>query len=283
MLFRFLAWRITKVAFTVSLTLSALFLLVQFIQLEQVLLKAPAKESVLFLSVWLLHFFSYFLPSSMVVAFGWVFFDLKESKKLNVIASFGKSPLTIFIKVLLLCVPLFFSVSIVGYFIRQEDIFHLRKLFMYKYYTEMIKGIPEKGFYTVGKINIWIEKKNGEVFKGVFLKMDDNLISAEEAIFQNGELTLRNGSLVVKKDDRYYLTKFQSYKLSFSDILLLNEKEREDKLFLPVFNITLGLIFVFVVFYAVLKYIGKHTRLYYTLGLFIMIHHLVLILLRSKL
>mgnify|MGYP001027448715 FL=1 len=281
MLFRFLAWRITKVAFTVSLTLSALFLLVQSIQLDQVLLKSPAKESVLFLSVWLLYFFSYFLPSSIVVAFGWVFFDLKESKKLNVIASFGKSPTSIFFKVLLLCSPLFFSVIIVGSFIKQDDIFYLRKLFIYKYHTEIIKGIPEKGFYTIGKINMRVEKKDANVFNDVFLRVDGNLISAKEAIFQDGELILKDGSLVLKKDDRYYLTKFQSYKLSFLNILLPEER-RKDNFLLPVFNITLGLIFTFVVFYAVLKYIRKHTKLYYTLGLLMTIYHLVLILLRAK-
>jgi len=281
MLFRLLAWRITKIALTVSLTLSLLFLLVQFIQLDQVLLKTPAKESSLFLFVWVLYFFSYFLPSSVVVAFGWVFFDLKESKKLNVIASFGKSPTNVFFKVLLICSPLFLSAVLVGSIIKQEDIFHLRKLFVYKYYTEIIKGIPEKGFYNVGRITIRIEKRSGEVLNGVFLKIDNDLVSAKEAVFQNGELILRDGSLVVKKDHRYYLTKFQSYKLSFSNTLLLEERKSKYNPLLPVFNVILGLIFVFAVFYFVLKHVWKHTRLYYTLGIFIIIHHLILILLRS--
>ncbi|WP_448587353.1 LptF/LptG family permease [Thermocrinis sp.] len=283
MLFSFLTWRITKVAFIVSGTLSIVFLFVQFIQLDQVLLKAPLKESALFLAVWLLYFFSYFLPSSLVVAFGWAFFELKESKKLNVVASFGKDPKSVFFKVFLLSLPFFFSVIAIGVFIKQEDISHLRKLFIYRYYMEILKAIPEKGFYTLGKVTIRVEERDDRVFNGVLLKIENNLISARQAVFQGEELVLKDGSFVVKRENKYYLTRFQKYTLNFSEILPREERKRRESPFLPVINAALAIIFTFLAFHIVIKLINRHTKLYYTLGFFITIHHLALILLRSKL
>jgi len=283
MLFRFLSWRITKTALILSLILSTVFLFAQLVQLDQVLFKTPPKESALFLSVWLLYFFSYFFPSSLAVAFGWVFFDLKENRKLSVIASFGIDPKGVFFKTFLFCLPLFLASAFAGFFIKQEDISYLRKFFLYRHYINFFKGIPEKGFYSFGKITIRVEERSGMTFRGVLLKMDDNLISAKEAIFQDQELVLKDGSLVVKKDNKYYLTKFQTYRLSLSNILPESQKKKKESLFLPVINGILAVALTFGIFYAVLKLINKHTRLYYLLSLSLIVYHLTLILIRLRL
>jgi len=283
MLFRFLSWRITKTAIILSLTLSAVFFFTQLVQLDQVLFKAPPRESLLFLFVWFLHFFSYFLPSSVAVAFGWVFFDLKENKKLSVIASFGRDPKGVFFKTFLLCLPLFLASAFAGSFIKQEDISYLKRSFLYRHYINFFKGIPEKGFYSFGKATIRVEERSGMTFRGILLKMDDNLISAKEATFQGEELVLKDGSFVVKKDNKYYLTKFQAYRLSFSNILSEGEKKKRESFLLPVINVTLGVAFIFAIFYVVLKFINKHTKLHYLLSLSLIVYHLTLILIRLRL
>jgi len=283
MLFRFLSWKITKTAIILSLTLSTVFLFAQLVQLDRVLLKASLRESVLFLSVWFLHFFSYFLPSSIAVAFGWVFFDLKEGKRLSVIASFGIDPNSVFLRTFLFSVPLFLASAFAGSFIKQEDISYLKKLFLYRHYINFIKGIPEKGFYSLDKITIRVEERDNRTFKGILLKIDNDLISAKEAIFHDGELVLKDGSLVVKKDNRYYLTKFRTYRLNLSNILTGDEKKKKKSSLLPVINIILGATFTFWIFYAVLKLINKHTRLYYLLGLSLIVYHLMLVMIRLRL
>ena len=282
MLYSFLSWKVVKLSLLISVTLSFLFLFVQLVQLDQVLFKTPFIESFTFLSLWFLYFVSYFLPSSFFVSSSWLIFELKESKKLGVLASFGIDPKVLFFKLLLACSPLLFSVLLVGYFIRQEDVSYMRKLFVYKYYTEVVRTIPEKSFYTFGNITIRIEKREEDLLKGVFLKMDDFLISAGQAQFKGEDLILKDGSLVVKKNDKYYLIKFKTYKLTISRLFVLEKKRREAYL-LQVINVGFAMLFTFLLFKIIPRWINKHTKLYYTLGLIMLIHHIALILLKTKL
>jgi lipopolysaccharide export LptBFGC system permease protein LptF len=282
MLYSFLSWKVVKLSLLISIILSFLFLFVQLVQLDQVLFKTPFIESFSFLGLWFLYFVSYFLPSSFFVSSSWLIFELKESKKLGVLASFGIDPKVLFFKLFLVSSPLLFSVLLVGYFIRQEDVSYMRKLFVYKYYTEVVKTIPEKSFYTFGGITIRIERREEDLLKGVFLKMDDFSISAGQAQFKGDEMILKDGSLVVKKDDKYYLTKFKTYELTISKLFVLGNKMRETYL-LQVMNVGFALLFTFLLFQIILRWVNKHTKLYYTLGLILLIHHITLILLKTKL
>jgi Predicted permease YjgP/YjgQ family. len=282
MLYSFLSWRVVKLSLLISVILSFLFLFVQLVQLDQVLFKTPFIESITFLGLWFLYFVSYFLPSSFFVSSGWLIFELKESKKLGVLTSFGIDPKVLFFKLFLVSSPLLFSVLLVGYFIRQEDIFYMRKLFVYKYYTEVVKAVPEKSFYTFGGITIRIENREGDLLKGVFLKMDDFSINAGQAQFKGDELILKDGSLVVKRDDKYYLTKFKTYELTVSKLFVPRKKKRESYL-LQVMNVGFAVLFAFLLFQIILRWINKHTQLYYTLGLILLIHHITLILLKTNL
>jgi lipopolysaccharide export LptBFGC system permease protein LptF len=282
MLYSFLSWKVVKLSLLISIILSSLFLFVQLVQLDQVLFKTPFIESFTFLGLWFLYFVSYFLPSSFFVSSSWLIFELKESKKLGVLASFGIDPKVLFFKLFLVSSPLLFSVLLVGYFIRQEDVSYMRKLFVYKYYTEVVKTIPEKSFYTFGGITIRIERREEDLLKGVFLKMDDFSISAGQAQFKGDEMILKDGSLVVKKDDKYYLTKFKTYELTISKLFVLGNKMRETYL-LQVMNVGFALLFTFLLFQIILRWVNKHTKLYYTLGLILLIHHITLILLKTKL
>lgn len=282
MLYSFLSWKVVKLSLLISIILSFLFLFVQLVQLDQVLFKTPIIESFAFFSLWFLYFVSYFLPSSFFISSSWLIFELKESKKLSVLASFGIDPKVLFFKIFWVSSPLLFSALLVGYFIRQEDVSYIRKLFVYKYYTEVVKTVPEKSFYTFGGITIRIENREGDLLKGVFLKMDDFSISAGQAQFKGDELILRDGSLVVKRDDKYYLTRFKTYKLTISKLFAPEKKNRESYL-LQVMNVSFAILFTFLLFQIILRWINKHTKLYYTIGLILLIHHITLILLKTKL
>jgi lipopolysaccharide export LptBFGC system permease protein LptF len=282
MLYSFLSWKVVKLSLLISIILSFLFLFVQLVQLDQVLFKTPLIESFAFLGIWFLYFVSYFLPSSFFVSSSWLVFELKESKKLSVLASFGIDPKVLFFKIFWVSSPLLFSALLVGYFIRQEDVSYMRKLFVYKYYTEVVKTIPEKSFYTFGGITIRIEKREGELSKGVFLKMGDFSISAGQAQFKGDELILNDGSLVFKRDDKYYLTKFKTYELTISKLFVPEKKKREAYL-LQAMNVVFAVLFAFLLFQIILRWIDKHTKLYYTLGLILLIHHITLILLKTML
>jgi len=282
MLYSFLSWKVVRLSLLISIVLSSLFLLTQIVQLDQVLFKTLFIESFTFLGIWFLYFVSYFLPSSFFVSSSWLIFELKESKKLSVMASFGIDPKVLFFKLFLVSSPLLFSVLLVGYFIRHEDVSYIRKLFVYKYYTEVVKTIPEKSFYTFGGITIRIEKREGDLLKNVFLKIDDFLVSAGQAQFKGDELILKDGSLVFKKDYKYYLTKFKTYELTLSKLFVPEKKKREPYL-LQVMNVSFAVLFAFLLFQITLRWINKHNQLYYTLGLILLIHHIALILLKTKL
>jgi len=282
MLYSFLSWKVVRLSLLISIVLSSLFLFIQLVQLDQVLFKTPFIESLSFLGLWFLYFVSYFLPSSFFVSSSWLIFELKESKKLSVLASFGIDPKVLFFKLFLVSSPLLFSVLLVGYFIRQEDVSYIRKLFVYKYYTEVVKTIPEKSFYTFGGITIRIEKREGNILKDVFLKIDDFSVSAGQAQFKGDKLILKDGSLIFKKDDKYYLTKFKTYELTMSKLFVPEKKKRESYL-LQVMNVGFAVLFAFLLFQIILRWIDKHTKLYYTLGLILLIHHITLILLKTML
>jgi len=282
MLYSFLSWKVVRLSLLISVVFSSLFLFIQLVQIDQVLFKTPFIESFTFLGLWFLYFVSYFLPSSFFVSSSWLIFELKESKKLSVLASFGIDPRVLFFKLFLMSSPLLFSVLLVGYFIRQEDVSYMRKLFVYKYYTEVVRTIPEKSFYTFGGITIRIEKREGDLLKDVFLKIDDFSVSAGHAQFKGDKLILKDGSLVFKKDDKYYLTKFKTYELTVSKLFVPEKKKREAYL-LQVMNVVFAVLFAFLLFQIILRWINKHTKLYYTLGLILLIHHITLILLKTKL
>jgi len=282
MLYSFLSWKVVRLSLLISIVLSSLFLFIQLVQLDQVLFKTPFIESFSFLGLWFLYFVSYFLPSSFFVSSSWLIFELKESKKLSVLASFGIDPKVLFFKLFLVSSPLLFSVLLVGYFIRQEDVSYIRKLFVYKYYTEVVKTIPEKSFYTFGGITIRIEKREGNILKDVFLRIDDFSVSAGQAQFKGDKLILKDGSLIFKKDDKYYLTKFRTYELTLSKLFVPEKKKRESYL-LQVMNVVFAVLFAFLLFQIILRWINKHTKLYYTLGFILLIHHITLILLKTKL
>jgi lipopolysaccharide export LptBFGC system permease protein LptF len=282
MLYSFLSWKVVRLSLLISVILSFLFLFIQLVQLDQVLFKTPFIESITFLGLWFLYFVSYFLPSSFFVSSSWLIFELKESKKLSVLACFGIDPKVLFFKLFWVSSPLLFSVLLVGYFIRQEDVSYIRKLFVYKYYTEVVKTIPEKSFYTFGGITIRIEKREGDLLKNVFLKMDDFSISAGQAQFKGDKLVLKDGSLVFKRDDKYYLTNFKTYELTLSKLFVPEKKKREAYL-LQVMNVVFAVLFAFLLFQIILRWINKHTKLYYTLALILLIHHITLILLKAML
>ena len=282
MLYSFLSWKVVRLSLLISIVLSSLFLFIQLVQLDQVLFKTPFIESFAFLGLWFLYFVSYFLPSSFFVSSSWLIFELKESKKLSVLASFGIDPKVLFFKIFFVSSPLLFSVLLVGYFIRQEDVAYIRKLLIYKYYTEVVKTIPEKSFYTFGGITIRIEKREGDLLKDVFLKIDDFSVSAGQAQFKGDKLILKDGSLVFKKDDKYYLTKFKTYELTMSKLFVPEKKKREAYL-LQVMNVVFAVLFAFLLFQIILRWINRHTKLYYTLGLILLIHHITLILLKTML
>ena len=282
MLYSFLSWKVVRLSLLISIVFSSLFLFIQLVQLDQVIFKTHFIESFTFLGLWFLYFVSYFLPSSFFVSSSWLIFELKESKKLSVLASFGIDPKVLFFKIFWVSSPLLFSVLFVGYFIRQEDVSYMRKLFVYKYYTEVVKTIPEKSFYTFGGITIRIEKREGDLLKDVFLKIDDFSVSAGHAQFKGDKLILKDGSLVFKKDDKYYLTKFRTYELTLSKLFVPEKKKREAYL-LQVMNVVFAVLFAFLLFRIILRWINKHTKLYYTLGLILLIHHITLILLKTML
>ena len=282
MLYSFLSWKVVRLSLLISIVFSSLFLFIQLVQLDQVIFKTHFIESFTFLGLWFLYFVSYFLPSSFFVSSSWLIFELKESKKLSVLASFGIDPKVLFFKIFWVSSPLLFSVLFVGYFIRQEDVSYMRKLFVYKYYTEVVKTIPEKSFYTFGGITIRIEKREGNVLKDVFLKIDDFSVSAGQAQFKGDKLILKDGSLIFKKDDKYYLTKFKTYELTISKLFVPEKKKRESYL-LQVMNVGFAVLFAFLLFQIILRWIDKHTKLYYTLGLILLIHHITLILLKTML
>lgn len=61
------------------------------------------------------------------------------------------------------------------------------------------------------------------------------------------------------------------------------EKKNRESYLLQVMNVGFAILFASLLFEIILRWINKHTKLYYTIGLILLIHHITLILLKTKL
>lgn len=267
MLWSFLTWKLIKMSIIISFVLSLAFTLFQFFRIDSVVLSLPLQETLPFLVLWIFYSLFYFLPTSLFVSSSVVFFELKDTKKLSVIESFGISPYFAYLQTLIRCVPTFLFLVFTSFILHEEDISFMRKYLTYKYYLNMVYSIPEKTFSTIGDMTFYADGHIGNYLSNVFFKKDRVLVVAKSARIEKDTLIFTEGSLLSEENNKFYLTSFWEYRLSLGKFVSLERNKeklkRDQKLnllnsLLSPMLITLG--------FLVSKKTDRSTRLYYSVG-----------------
>lgn len=283
MIYRWLFWKVLKTAFLIGFLFTFLFLVFQIIRLDQIIFRLPLSDSLPFLLLWFFYYFSYMLPTALFIAFALNLYELKESKKLYVIQSFGLRPLRLYEKSLLFLIPLLFALSFVSYILREEDISSVRKRLMLKYYALIITSVPPQSFQTFGQFTLYVEKRQGDNLEGIFFKFNEGVLVARRASIKGGgTITFEEGSLLTQREGKTFSTDFKVYRLSLSQVLEEDRQTSRRKHLVGIFNV-LSVPLLMGIAYRLVWLTKHHQSFYYLIGLLSVLYQLFLLILRQKL
>ncbi|QID33846.1 LptF/LptG family permease [Hydrogenobacter sp. T-8] len=266
----------------ISLLFTFVFLIFQIIRLDQILFQLPLKDSLPFLLLWFLFYFSYMLPTAFFIAFAFQLFELKEGKKLHVIQSFGIRPINLYTKSIFMLFPVIFALSFVFLTLNEEDIGFVRRQLTLKYYALLITSIPSKSFQSFGQFTLYVEKRDGNTLEGIFFKFNEGVVVAKKARVEAGTLTFEDGSLLTQREGKTFATDFKVYKLSLNRIVSDDKKTSSREYLAGIFN-ALSTLLLMGIAYRLIWFIEHHHSFYYAVGLASVLYQLVLLLLKQKL
>ncbi len=282
MIFSWFFWRFFRLALIISLLFTFLFLIFQIIRLDQILFQLPLRDSLPFLLLWFLFYFSYMLPTALFIAFAFQLFELKESKKLHVIQSFGIRPINLYTKSIFMLLPVIFALSFVFSKLNEEDIGFVRRHLTLKYYALLLTSVPSKSFHTFGQFTLYVERRDGNTLEGIFFKFNEGVVVARKARVEAGTLTFEDGSLLTQREGKTFATDFKVYKLSLNRIVGDDKKTSSREHLIGIFN-ALSPLILMAIAYRLIWFIEHHHSFYYAVGLTSVLYQLVLLLLKQKL
>ncbi len=285
MLWSFLAWKVFKLSILVSFAFSLAFMLFQFLRIDKMILSLPLSETLPFLVLWISYSLFYFMPTSMLISSSVIFFELKESKRLHIIESFGVSAYRAYSKVLVRFIPVFVSFLVASFMLCEEDISFVRRYLTYKYYVSVFYSMPEKTFSTFGDVTFYVDKRKDNYLSDVFFKKDDSLVMAKDAKLSDNSIIFINGSVLVKEGDKFYLTAFSKYTINLEKFVNVERKKdnvRRDRM-LNFINASLSPMLMTLGFLISRIRLDSPTKLYYLVGIVSILYQFFLVILKSAL
>ncbi|MCS6957166.1 MAG: LptF/LptG family permease [Aquificaceae bacterium] len=282
MLFRWFLWKFIRLAFFISFTLTFVFLIFQIVRFDQIILQLPIRESLPFLSLWFFYYLFYMLPVSLFISFAINLFELKESKKLHIIQSFGIEPAKVYTKSLLLAFPFFASLFVGSSILKEEDVSYIRKQLMIKYYAYIITSIPPKSFHSFGQFTLYVEERDGNRLGGVFFKFQEGVVIAKRAQVKKEEIIFEKGSLLTHKEGKTFSTDFSTYRLSLNTVITQREKSSEKAYIRAFVNLSLSILLMGIA-YRLVWIVEHHHRFYYVVALLSVFHQALLFFLKQRL
>ncbi len=281
MLVKYISWKILKLSLLVSLVLAFSVFFTQLLRFVDVVSSLPIKESLLLVFAWFFYLFVYFFPNSLLLSLTYIFFELKENKKLLIIESFGIHKNKLILKVFAILLLAVFGCFLSGFFVDREDIQFLRRYGVYKYYSSLIASVPEKTFYKLPEMSIYLEERSGNKARDVFFNSRDMVIFAETVNFEQGKLVFEKGSVLHQQEGKSFVATFDQYILNLQKIVGLDKnQEKKDNI---VHMVNFGMLFLYVPIasYLSLKVFYHTSSLYYFLAILSLVYQFTLILVRN--
>lgn len=282
MMFRWFFWRFFRLAIIISSLFTFIFLIFQIIRLDQILFQLPLEESLPFLLLWFSFYFFYMFSTALFIAFAFQLFELKESKKLYIIQSFGIRPINLYTKSIFMLSPVILALSFVFYTLSEEDIGFVRRQLTLKYYALLITSIPSKSFQSFGQFTLYVEKRDGTTLEGIFFRFNEGVVVAKKARVEAGTLTFEDGSLLTQREGKTFATEFKFYKLSLSRVVSDSGKVSSKKYLVGILNALFPLLLMGIA-YRLVWAIEHHHSFYYLVGLSSVLYQLAFLLLKQKL
>ena len=274
----YITWRVVKVAFVTALFMSLVILLIQIFRLGVIILGLPPSSSLAFLTLWFSYYTFFFLPDGLSVATALVVADLKEKKIIHIAYSMGVSARRFLSLFLVPFFLVFASIFVLSFFMFEEIVSFAKRSLILQYKERVIESVSERTFLKIGDLVMYVGEKSQGLFKNIFVRYKDTLITAERASYVGGGvLKFERGSLLTKEEGKYLLVEFDSYRL---DIKGGDPPEiREKKLKRDVAVNTFNLLFTPIMFSASLwlsfTLSRTHTDAYYISGFLIVVHHIL--------
>ncbi len=281
MLERYILWRILRLSILISFILSFSIFFTQLLRFIDIIPSLPLGESLLLVLAWSFYLFVYFFPNAFLLSFTYVFFELKENKKLFIVEAFGIRKDKLLFKVFTLLLPALFGGFLGGFFIDREDVQFLRRYSIYKYYSTLIAAVPEKTFYNLPEMSIYMEERRGDTAKGVFFSSKDMVIFAETVRFKEGKLIFEKGSVLHQRENKSFVATFDQYTLNLQKIIGLDKKSEKKDMIVHVVNFLMLFLCVPLGTYISLSYIYHASSLYYLLAGVSLVYQFTLILVRN--
>ncbi len=281
MLVNYISWRILKLSIVVSSLLAFSVFFTQLLRFVDVLSSLPVRESLLLVSAWFFYLFVYFFPNSLVLSLTYVFFELKENKKLLIIESFGVDKNRLIMRVFVVMLLAVFGCFLGGFFVDREDIQFLRRYSVYKYYSSLIAYVPEKTFYRLSEMSIYLEERSGNRAKNVFFNLKDMVIFAETVNFEQGKLVFEKGSVLHQQEGKSFVATFDQYTLNLQEVVGLDRKPRRKDNIVHMVNFGLLFLYLPIALYLSLKVFHHTSSLYYFLAVISLAYQFTLILVRN--
>lgn len=282
MIFRWFFWRCIKLSFLISFLFTFLFFVVQIIKLDQIIFNLPLEESLPFIFLWFFYYFSYMLPVSFLIAYSINLFELKESKKLYNIQSFGVDPKSFYTKTLFLASPVLLALLFSFLTLKEDDISHIRKQLTVKYYANIITSLPQKSFQNFEQFTLYVEKREGNILEGIFFKFQEGVVIARKAKVEKEDILFEGGSLLTDREGKTFSTDFNTYRLSLGAVVEKRKEPQSKKLLVGILNLSLLPILMGFV-YPLMRFIDHHHRFYYAIGVLSLLYQIALILFRHRL
>lgn len=281
MLANYISWKVFKLSLIFASVLSFSVFFTQLLRFVDVASSLPAKEAFVLVFAWFFYLFVYFFPNSFLLSFAYVFFELKENKKFLVFESFGIRTSKLMLRVFAILFPVVIGSLLAGFFVSREDVQFLRRYSIYKYYSSLIASLPEKTFYNLPEMSIYVEERKGNAANNVFFSSKDMLIFAKNVNFEEGRLIFREGSVLHQQGNKSFTATFHKYTFNLQKVISLDKKFEKRDTVVNILNFTLLILYLPVSTYVSLRYIYHTSSFYYFLAVLSLSYQFTLILVRN--
>ncbi len=279
-------WRITKITYLTALTLATVLLVVQIYRLSFILIGLPLSDSIPFFISWFVYYSFFFIPDGIALATALTLYDLKEKKLLQVMQSFQISPLKIF-SLFLLPVGVFSALGLIfSFLLFEEQVSFARKGLFIKYKDKALESLPERTFLEIGDLVVYVRDREEGSLRGVFLKYRNMIVVAESATYEGGgRFSFRKGYLVTKEQDKYFLIRFETYRLDTEERFSADIRKKRisrDRIMNLANMMSIPLLFG-IAFLGSMKVCRTHIQVYYLVALCVILHQIALFALKITL
>ena len=212
---KFLLSQFSKLLVSYTLVFSFVILVSQLFSTFYLIVALPLNYSLPFLVLLFIYTLFVAVGFSLLLTAGNLIFFLKEVRFFHTLYTFGFSEKKV-LKILWILVAFFTVLGIYSsFFINYQKISQITKYLKFKFDEEILLTIPPKTFYSTEEFSFYFENRNGNQFKHLVVRLENEIGAAKEAkLDTNGILELEDVTLFGQRNSTTYIARSKLYKIS---------------------------------------------------------------------